>query len=610
LDIESILDSLGLDLTNPEVKKGAIEAISAILDSRAPSMPGGDFGSGGGQEQDIEIDPDLLQPSIKNKPQEQQDDVEINDEDDVLNDLKFNDSDDPQESSMSNETEAGDSADSSSESADNSDAAESDNKSTSNSEGESDNNSSEEGAESEDDSEFADSDSGTSTETDSDDEEDKDVSTGSSEGEEDSDGEESASSETDEDADENSVSTEESEADDDADESDFESDSGNGEETEASEEEADDENELDIDEDDLLDDNIKNAYDDKEQSAKHEARKIKRERTLQAAKKTLDDARAKNKAPALIRELEKAIEALESLQEAVAKNLRDMSDEEFNLIVNRVFDAIDALGDSDLTYTSDEERKIKAKEIKADMEDKQTQAELSAEDVAKIRAETQAIKAREKEKAKYAPKARGSFKGFQDFLNSLYRAIALQVHTEETRDDSWSAISRRNVGAGVLQQGKKLNELPNKKIPVIDFYFDQSGSWDEDDIKVGEKAVAALAEMEEKGQIKINIYYFANHVHSDAASARYEGGTWAWNDIVKNVIATQATNVIIMTDSDMEDRWDYEGYWHGTVGKAAAYTVPGYVWYLWRGGDNAPRLPRDLKGRGGTQQFSFNSGDI
>ena len=164
------------------------------------------------------------------------------------------------------------------------------------------------------------------------------------------------------------------------------------------------------------------------------------------------------------------------------------------------------------------------------------------------------------------------------------------------------------MGAGVLQQGKKFNELPNKKIPVIDFYFDQSGSWDEDDIKVGEKAVAALAEMEEKGQIKVNIYYFANNVHSDAASARYEGGTWAWNSIVKNVIATQATNVVIMTDSDMEDRWDAERYWN--QGKAASYTVPGYVWYLWRNGSNAPRLPRDLKGRGGTQQFSFNQGDL
>jgi len=108
--------------------------------------------------------------------------------------------------------------------------------------------------------------------------------------------------------------------------------------------------------------------------------------------------------------------------------------------------------------------------------------------------------------------------------------------------------------------------------------------------------------MEEKGQIKINIYYFSNHVFNDMQSALDEGGTRAWNDIVKNIISTQATNVVIMTDADMED------WWEGP--EALKYTVPGYVWYLWRDGQNAPRLPRDLKGRGGVQQFSFSQGDV
>jgi len=226
-----------------------------------------------------------------------------------------------------------------------------------------------------------------------------------------------------------------------------------------------------------------------------------------------------------------------------------------------------------------------------------TQAELSAEDAAQIRAETQAIKAREKEADKYKTKSRSSFQGFQAFMDSLQRGIALQVSYEEERDDTWSAISRRNSGAGVLRQGQKINELPNKKIPIIDFYFDQSGSWDESDVEVGNQAVEALAKMQEDGKIKINIYYFSNHVHTDAASARAEGGTRAWNDIIKNIITTEATNVVIMTDSDMEDWWDGP--------KALSYTVPGFVWYLWRNGVNAPRLPRDLKGRGGTMQYSF-----
>ncbi len=557
MDIESILSSLGLDLTNPEVKKGAIEAINAILDSRQPlgDMSGGGAGGASG-EQDVEIDPDLLQPSIKNSPQESSDDIEINDEEDILKDIKHNDSNEPQEAPMSNDTETGDSEDESTSS----DSA-TDENSNNNSADMKDATNDESEADSQDDAQDADSSSDTTDDDeigyDSIDEEEPEFNT---------DEEPDSSSSSEEDADMDATNGENGE--------DFDAEFAGDAEAEDTvadydDEEAPFEDELDIDEEELLDDTLKDPYEDQDIRSKHEARKIKRERTLQAAKKALADAHSKNKAPALIRELEKAIEALESLQEAVAKNIKDISDEEFNLLVNRVFDAIDSLGDSGLTYTSDEERQLKAQEIKADIENKQTQAELSAEDVAQIRAETQAIKAREKEKAKYAPKARGSFKGFQEFLNSLYRAIALQVQTEETRDDTWSAINRRYSGTSVLQQGKKINELPNRKIPIIDFYFDQSGSWGPSDIKVGNKAVEALMELEEKGQIKINLYYFGNYVSTDPDQTG--GGTSGWNEIVKNVIATQATNVVIMTDDDMENWWSPQDQ------PPLRYTVPGYV---------------------------------
>ena len=591
MDIESILNALGLDLTDPEAKRGALEAIDAILSSRQPDESAGGIPDGMSGEQEVEIDPDLLQPSIKNKPQASSDDIEVSDEEDVLKSVKHNESDDDEESPMSNDSETGDSdeetsAESETEQANDTEPDDYDDIDRSN--GSDTTDADDDDTEEETEQDVSSGDDSETTEAEDDDEQSDDETSGSG----------------------GSGGGDDSEDDYDAEDGDSDgAEDDNDGDTGAEDDEGTDDG-LEVDEDELLDDSIKDTYQDPQETAKQNARKIKRERTLQAAKTALADAKAKNKPRALIHELEQAIDALESLQEAVAKNIKDLSDEEFNLMVNRVFDAIDALGDSGLTYTSDEERQIRAKEIKADIENRQTQADLSAEDVAQIRAETQAIKAREREKAKYQKRSRNSFKGFQDFLNSLYRAIALQVHTEETQDDTWSAINRRYGGTGVLQQGKRINELPNRKIPVIDFYFDQSGSWDEDDIKVGEKAVAALADMEEKGQIKINIYYFANHVHSDAMSARAEGGTWAWNDIVKNVIATQATNVIIMTDSDMEDRWDYEGYWNGNIGKAAAYTVPGYVWYLWRDGTNAPRLPRDLKGRGGTQQFSFSSGGI
>lgn len=558
MDIKEILDTLGLDLSDPESKRGAVDAINAILSSRSSgNFEGGVGGDNIGGELEVELDPDLLLPSQKQQPSAAGDDadtnIEIEDEENVLGQMKSNESDD--EDSEQNNTE------------------------------ESSNDSNSDSNNSNSDSKDSDSDSNDSKQSKND------------------------SELVDNSADEPSVESSEEKAEyEDTEDTEDTENTGDAFDDEALDPEEDaedeantDEADFDFDEDDLLDDTLKAPYEDEAIKTKADARRIKRDRTLQAAKAALEKARTKNAPSALVRELEKAIEALEALTEAVTKSIKDVSDEEFNLLVNRVFDAIEALGDSDLTYTSAEERELRAKEIKADISSTQTQRDLSAEDVAQIRAENQAIKAREKESNKYKARPRGSFKGFQDFLNSLHRAIALQVHVEETNDDSWSALNRRYSGSGVLQPGKRLNELPNKKIPVIDFYFDCSGSWTSRDLAIGQKAVNKLAEMEENGDIKINIFYFSNNVFNDAASARAQGGTGAWNDIVKNIIVTQATNVIIMTDSDMED------WWYGP--KALSYTVPGYVWYLWRDGDNAPRLPRDLKGRGGTQQFSFSTAD-
>jgi hypothetical protein len=546
MDIKNILDSLGLDLSNPEVKRGALEAIEAIMDSRTPSGGGGGPAGSGGTEE-IEIDPDLLQPSLKQPPSfDDTDDIEIEDEEHILDQIQRNDSEDQEPSEIPEK----DKSDSESSDTEKTDSSDNDN---------------------------------TGSENDD------------SEAEDEENSEESESTQAK--SDNSSENTEDDNAEDPG-------ETGIDPEDGAAEGETDEvkDSEDEFSEDDMLDDETKNIFTDADIKSKHEARKIKRERTLQAAKKALADAQAKKVSPALIHELEKAITALEELTEAVKKTLANLSDEEFNLIINRVFDAIDAVGDKSLSFTSEEERDVRAKEIKNDLADTRTQAELSAEDVAKIRAENQAIKARDRESDKYKARSRASFKGFQDFLNSLYRAIALQVHTDEEQNDTWSALNRRHSGSSVLQPGRRIQELPNKKIPVIDFYFDCSGSWDENDIAIGQKAVSRLADMEADGQIKINIYYFSNDVFTDAGSARAQGGTAAWNEIVKNVISTQATNVIIMTDNDMET------WWRGS--RALTYTVPGYVWYLWRDGENAPRLPRDLKGRGGTQQFSFSRGDL
>lgn len=565
MDINDILKNMGLDLSNPETKRGALEAIDAILASRANASNGSAGIGGPGGESNINIDPDLIQPSIKQASYNDSD-VEIEDEEHILDQVKVNDAEEPPAGYNQVSTDANETSDSE----------------TGTNTGE----------------QAQDGTAGVDTEAD----EQEEQSDAVSEPDKDTLNDSSELENTDQAIDINDSDDTEAAADSLSDKVDIDNDDNTEDEPAEDDSEAQDEEAFNFDPDELLDDELKNSTENKDLRTKTDTRKIKRERTITAAKKALADAQVKKVHPSLIKELENAIAALEALTEAISKSIKEISDTEFNQLVNRVFDAIQACGDSGLTFTSEAEREAQVKEINDDLADTKTQMELSAEDIAKIRSEVQAVKARDKETAKYKPRARSSFKGFKEFLNSLYRAIALQVHTEETRDDSWSAINHRHSGTNVLQPGKKVQELANKKIPVIDFYFDQSGSWTDADIKVGEKAVQSLAEMEANGQIKINVYYFANDVFTDAASARAQGGTAAWNEIVKNIIATQATNVVIMTDKDMENWWDGPS--------PLAYTVPGYVWYLWKDGVNAPRLPRDLKGRGGVQQFSFSSNDV
>jgi hypothetical protein len=384
------------------------------------------------------------------------------------------------------------------------------------------------------------------------------------------------------------------------DETEGEDELGDGEGEEEEDEEPDEDDETtDLEDEDLLDDDVDFTDTDTDSDSKANRRRLTRAHILQTAKDALVKAKANNVADSKIKELEASIAALEALTEAAGQSIDDLTDEEFARLTNRVLDAIDACGDSGITYKTADQKATQVKEIKTDLESDTTRDELSREDVEKIRAEHQTQVARAKENDRYAQKAPGSFKGFEAFLTSLYKAIALQVHTIETNNDTWSALNRRYSGTGVLRQGSRKEELPEAKIPIIDFYFDCSGSWSDKHLAFGEKAVESLVDLERKGKIKLNIYYFSDDVYTDISAARAGGSTEGWNSIVSNVVTTKATNVVVMTDSDMENWW---------VGpKALQYTVQGYVWYLWRDGVNAPRLPRDLRGRGGTQQFSFTT---
>lgn len=172
------------------------------------------------------------------------------------------------------------------------------------------------------------------------------------------------------------------------------------------------------------------------------------------------------------------------------------------------------------------------------------------------------------------------------FADSLNNFIKNEVATG--RGKSWSRINKKYSGTGLIRAGT--SRLASDKVPLINVYFDRSGSWDSQKSAKGAQAIATLNKYVTRGQIKINLYYFSNNVHSIEQQALNEGGTYG-QPILDHIEATKPDNVIILTDSDIDDCRSY-------------VTVPGGVWMLFYEG-RSQNLMNHLKGRKLTKYFDI-----
>jgi hypothetical protein len=183
--------------------------------------------------------------------------------------------------------------------------------------------------------------------------------------------------------------------------------------------------EEDFDDKQVLDDPSKNS----EAGKKRQNREITKARTTSLGRNTLSKADGSTENSGKIETLEKAIEELENLTD---EDLETMSDEVFSQKVNKVIDSISALDPK--TYVTDAETVAKkVQEIKKGFSDPDLINELNQEDNQIVGTERRAVKASEREKAKYTS---GSFKTVADFKINFYRAIKDQVEEIEQDDQS------------------------------------------------------------------------------------------------------------------------------------------------------------------------------
>ena len=121
-----------------------------------------------------------------------------------------------------------------------------------------------------------------------------------------------------------------------------------------------------------------------------------------------------------------------------------------------------------------------------------------------------------------------------------------------------------------------------KHIPKINIYFDHSASWYASKIKVGEEALGILKTAQRLKKLVANVYYFSEEILDGPTDRRAHQGTDG-TPIMKHIRATHPDNVIIMTDSDIDDIRE-------------KVTVPGSVWLLFKGG-RSKNLIDHIQGR-------------
>ena len=128
-------------------------------------------------------------------------------------------------------------------------------------------------------------------------------------------------------------------------------------------------------------------------------------------------------------------------------------------------------------------------------------------------------------------------------------------------------------------------------IPLINVYYDVSGSFkDEKKTKAAEQAIGTLNKYVSRGQIKINVYYFAKKVTTTRQSA--DPSATYGRPIQEHIKQTKPNNVIIVTDDDIRDCTE-------------TIKVPGAVWMLFYEG-RSNNVMEHIKGRKSNKYYDID----
>lgn len=235
-------------------------------------------------------------------------------------------------------------------------------------------------------------------------------------------------------------------------------------------------------------------------------------------------------------------------------------------------------GDAPVFDTPEEQKEIEErikgiKKILGNLEDQQN---------ALMESKTAILKEKAVKNSEVAKKYRDS--PLTKFTESLTKFIRDEL--ARGRQDSWSHINKKYVYSGLLRPGSTWQG--KNKVPLINVYFDRSGSWTTEKTEKGAQAIATLNRYVTRGEIKLKLYYFNTEIMDTDPGGH--GGTDG-QPIMDHIQQTKPNNVIILTDSDIDDI-------------KTDVSVPGAVWMLFYGGRSI-NLMEHLHGKKLTKYFDI-----
>lgn len=242
---------------------------------------------------------------------------------------------------------------------------------------------------------------------------------------------------------------------------------------------------------------------------------------------------------------------------------------------------------------TEEERKKRLDRIKQFLDDDQVGDQIKYDSEKKVSDEKKRKQAaQKKELEKNLTGAQKNNRVIKLLAKDLGQFLAKEVGKSQ-RTTSWKKYNGNYDGSGIVRPGNRYEKVG--RVPVIQLYLDQSGSWNDNDIKIANDIVNSIADFQRKNLIKIQVYYFSDNIHNNAEDARAEGGTSAGQAILNQLNEQKPENVIIITDGD----FDYYGL-------SSEYTAPGGVWLVFRE-NRSKDLIKSLHGKLQTKYYDIDA---